>query len=143
THVDTRVTLPRLAKFTGYSPFHLQRMFKKALGISPQQYQAARRLSDFKSNLRSTAKVVDAAYDSGYSSSSRVSENATPQLGMTPASYGKNGKGAKITYAIFDSELGKVLIAETQRGICSLKFGASASELERGLSEEFSAAEIN
>src|SRR5947209_12623407 len=99
-------------------------MFKKALGITPQQYQAARRLSDFKSNLRRTAKVVDAAYGSGYSSSSRVSENATPQLGMTPASYGKNGQGATIAYAVFDSELGKVLIAQTGRGICSLKFGS-------------------
>lgn len=141
-HLDTRVTLPQLARFAGYSPFHLQRMFKKTLGISPQQYQAARRVSDFKSNLRSAAKVVDAAYDSGYSSSSRVAESATPQMGMTPASYGKDGEGAKITYAVIETELGKVLIATTERGICSLRFGTSAAELKRELHEEFSAAEI-
>jgi AraC family transcriptional regulator of adaptative response/methylated-DNA-[protein]-cysteine methyltransferase len=135
------VTLSQLAKHTGYSSFHLQRMFKKALGISPQQYQASRRVSAFKTNLRK-AKVIDAAYDSGYSSSSRVSENATPQLGMTPASYGKNGAGAEIKYAIFDSELGKVLLAQTSRGICSLKFGESIADLERGLRHEFSAAVI-
>src|SRR3954469_18769725 len=46
SHLDSRVTLSRLAKHTGYSPFHLQRMFKKTLGISPQQYQAQRRLSN-------------------------------------------------------------------------------------------------
>jgi len=137
------VTLPQLAKHLGYSPFHLQRAFKKPLGVTPQQSTAARRVGSFRSNLRSTAKVVDAAYDTGSSSSSRVSESATPLLGMTPASYGKNGKGAKIAYAIFDSELGKVLVAATERGVCSLKFGASASALERGLREEFPAADLH
>jgi AraC family transcriptional regulator, regulatory protein of adaptative response / methylated-DNA-[protein]-cysteine methyltransferase len=141
-NLDSRVTLPRLAKHVGYSPFHLQRIFKKGLGITPQQYQASRRLASFKSDLRKSAKVVDAAYRSGYSSSSRVSENATPQLGMTPASYGKKGKGARIAFTVFDSELGKVLIAETSRGLCCVKIGSSSAELERELREEFSAAEI-
>src|SRR3954462_3418789 len=80
-NLDTRITLAQLAKRIGYSPFYLQRMFKKTLGITPQQYQASRRLSNFKTNLRGSSKVVDAAYGAGYSSSSRVSENATPQLG--------------------------------------------------------------
>src|SRR3954469_16563517 len=143
SHLDTRVTLPQLAKHLGYSPFHLQRVFKSTLGVSPQQYQAARRVLSFRANLKNSTKVVDAAYDAGYSSSSRVSESATPLLGMTPASYGKNGKGAQITYAIFDSELGKVLVAVTQKGVCSLRFGASAAELDRTIREEFSAAEIH
>lgn len=141
-NLDNRTTLAQLAKHLGYSPFYLQRMFKKTLGITPQQYQASRRLSSFKSNLRNSTKVIDAAYDSGYSSSSRVAENATPQLGMTPASYGKKGKGATIAYTIFESELGKVLIAETARGLCGVKLGSSSAGLERDLREEFSAAEI-
>ena len=99
SNLDSRVTLSMLAKRLGYSPFYLQRMFKKALGVTPQQYQASQRVANFKSNLRSSTRVVDAAYDSGYSSSSRVSENATPHLGMTPASYGKKGRGAKIAFS--------------------------------------------
>lgn len=141
-NLESRVTLARLAKRLGYSPFHLQRIFKKTMGVTPQQYQASRRVASFKSNLRRSPKVVDAAYDSGYSSSSRVSENATPQLGMTPASYGKKGRGAKIAFSIFNSEIGKILIAETTRGLCSVKLGNSAAELERELREEFNAADI-
>ncbi|HEX7939011.1 MAG TPA: Ada metal-binding domain-containing protein, partial [Gemmatimonadaceae bacterium] len=38
THMDTPVTLATLARETGMSPFHLQRSFKKALGVSPRQY---------------------------------------------------------------------------------------------------------
>ena len=141
-HLDSRVTLSQLAKHTGYSAFHLQRMFKKTLGISPQQYQAQRRLATLKSGLRANGKVIDAAYDAGYSSSSRLYEKGTSQMGMTPASYGKNGAGAKIVYTIFDSDLGKVLVAKTERGICSLRFASSAAELERELRAEFRAAEI-
>ncbi len=141
-HLDSRVTLSQLAKYTGYSPFHLQRLFKKTLGISPQQYQAQRRLANLKSGLRRNGKVTDAAYDAGYSSSSRLYEKGTSQIGMTPASYGKNGAGAQIAYTIFDCELGKVLVAKTEQGICSLRFASSAAELERELRAEFSAAEI-
>src|SRR3954471_7107854 len=63
SHLDSRVTLSQLAKHTGYSPFHLQRMFKKTLGISPQQYQSQRRLATLKSGLRTNGKVIDAAYN--------------------------------------------------------------------------------
>ena len=143
SHLDSRVTLSQLAKHTGYSPFHLQRMFKKTLGISPQQYHAQRRLSNLKSGLRTNGKVIDAAYDAGYSSSSRLYEKGTSQIGMTPASYGKNGAGAQIAYTIFDSDLGKVLVAKTERGICSLRFASSAAELEKELRAEFSAADIS
>lgn len=142
SHLDARVTLPQLSKHLGYSPFYLQRLFKKTLGITPQQYQSTRRVADLRSGLRGTTTVADAAYGAGYSSSSRLYENAAPRLGMTPASYGKKGRGASITYSIFDSRLGKMLIAATQHGVCSLKFGDSAAELRNGLRQEFAAAQI-
>ena len=40
------ITLEELSRVSGYSAFHLQRMFKKALGISPRQYAAGHRLQD-------------------------------------------------------------------------------------------------
>jgi AraC family transcriptional regulator of adaptative response/methylated-DNA-[protein]-cysteine methyltransferase len=61
---------------------------------------------------------------------------------MTPASYGKKGKGAHIAFSIFASGLGKVLIAQTPRGLCSVKLGSSSAQLERELREEFSAATV-
>ena len=43
-HRGERVTLEELANAVGSSPFHLQRRFKEAFGISPRDYQAAHRV---------------------------------------------------------------------------------------------------
>ena len=39
-----RTTLEELGRAVGASPFHLQRAFKRALGLSPRDYQQAMRL---------------------------------------------------------------------------------------------------
>jgi AraC family transcriptional regulator of adaptative response/methylated-DNA-[protein]-cysteine methyltransferase len=142
THLDERVTLAAMSKHLGFSPFYLQRLFKKMLGITPQHYQSTQRLANFKSNLKKSGNVTDAIYQAGYGSSSRLYENATEKLGMTPCSYLNHGKGAKISYTIFDTPLGKLLLAATEKGVCSIQFGSNTSSLEMGLRDEFSAAEI-
>src|SRR5664279_203753 len=38
------MTLAGLSKHVGLSPFHLQRLFKRATGLSPREYQSARRM---------------------------------------------------------------------------------------------------
>ena len=47
------------------------------------------------------------------------------------------------TYAIAPSPLGRILVAATERGLCSVRIGESAGELERGLREEFFAADVH
>ena len=47
-----------------------------------------------------------------------------------------------IRYTIVDSALGRLLVAATARGICSVAMAASDAELERNLSREFPAATI-
>jgi AraC family transcriptional regulator of adaptative response/methylated-DNA-[protein]-cysteine methyltransferase len=39
-HVDEALPLSRLATEANVSPYHLQRSFKAALGVSPKVYQA-------------------------------------------------------------------------------------------------------
>src|SRR6266571_5075893 len=64
------------------------------------------------------------------------------RLGMTPATYGRGGRGARIAYATVPCPLGWMLVASTERGICRVAFGGDARELERALHAEFPAAEI-
>ncbi len=52
TSEDGRASLSRLAATAGLSETHLQRTFRKALGISPRQYADAIRAARLKSNLR-------------------------------------------------------------------------------------------
>ncbi len=78
----------------------------------------------------------------GSASPSRLYEKAGQQLGMTPGAYRRGGAGMTIQYAIVPSPLGRLLVAATARGLCAVRFGESAGELERELRSEFSAAEI-
>jgi AraC family transcriptional regulator of adaptative response/methylated-DNA-[protein]-cysteine methyltransferase len=142
-HAENTLTLGQIAAHAGVSPFHFQRLFKRALGISPRQYQQAQRAAKFKQALQKEARITDAIYEAGYSSSSRAYENGSEQLGMTPTAFRRHGEGVKIQYTILRSQLGKLLIAATPRGICSVRFGETDRMLEEELRQEFSAAQIS
>ena len=77
------VTLAELGRHCGMSPWHLQRLFKRVVGVSPRQYADARRLKRFKAGLQQGDGVAAATYDAGYGSSSRVYERAAASLGMS------------------------------------------------------------
>ena len=126
----------------GVSPHYLQRTFKRLTGITPRQYAAAHRLKLFKSKVKEGEDIAAAMYDAGYGSSSRLYEKASEQLGMTPATYKRKGEGMNIDYAIADSHLGRLLVAATERGVCSVQFGDGDEELEAALAAEYPAAAI-
>jgi len=136
------MTLAALSKRVGLSPFHLQRLFKRATGLSPREYQSARRMQHVKTELRKGGDVTTALYDAGFSSPSRLYEKSDQQLGMTPGAYRRGGAGATIMFAIAPTPLGRMLVAATERGLCAVRFGESATELERGLHNEFHAATV-
>lgn len=136
-----RRTLADLAVEVGMSPWHLQRVFKRATGVSPREYADARRAERFRSELKQGASVAEATYGAGYGSSSRVYENSDRNLGMTPASYAKGGKGARIVYSLADSPLGRLLVAATDKGLCFLCLGESDAPLIAALRREYPAAQ--
>jgi AraC family transcriptional regulator of adaptative response/methylated-DNA-[protein]-cysteine methyltransferase len=136
------LTLAKLSEQVGVSSFHLQRTFKGVMGISPSQYAEECRIHRFRKNVRNGGAITDALYDAGYGSSSRLYEGAASQLGMTPATYGKGGRGAVINYAIVECRLGQLLVAATSKGVCSVKLGDTHAQLESDLADEFPAAEV-
>jgi AraC family transcriptional regulator of adaptative response/methylated-DNA-[protein]-cysteine methyltransferase len=134
--------LPELASQAGVSPFHLQRTFKKVMGISPRQYLAARKIDNFKTLVRKGESVTSSLYESGFNSSSRLYEHAAEELGMTPATYSRGGRGVNISYTIAASPLGQLLVAVTDRGVCAVRMADSDAELEKDLREEFPNAQL-
>ncbi len=139
---DRQVRLAELGKLAGISPFTAQRVFKQAMGVSPAQYQRAMRAHAFRDQLRSTETTVTTAiYEAGYGSSSRAYEPSP--LGMTPGRFVAGGRGETIGFAIAASaNLGSILVAATERGVCWVSLGDSDMELESGLRAEFPAATI-
>lgn len=136
------VTLAELSRKVGVSPFYLQRLFRRATGLSPREYQSARRMQRMKHGLRQGDDVTTALYDAGFGSPSRLYEQTAPQLGMTPGTYRRGGQGVMITYAVVPSALGRILVAATTRGVCAVRFGDSATRLEQELRSEFHAATL-
>ena len=136
-HLDEPVTLSRLGAEFRQSPFHLQRSFKAVLGISPRAYADSCRMNQLKRNLQAGHSVTRAMYNAGYSSSSRLYERTASQLGMTPDKYRRGAIAAPIRYTCTDSPLGRMLIAATEKGICTIQFADSDDELEHGLGTNF------
>src|SRR5882724_5423341 len=136
-HLDEPVSLRTLGDVFGMSPFHLQRTFKAALGITPKEYGDSCRMNQLKQNLQSGKNVTHAMYDDGFSSSSRLYEKASQHLGMTPDKYRRGAIGVAIRYTTSASPVGRILIAATDKGICAIRFGESDSDLELGLRREY------
>ncbi|HEV2541114.1 MAG TPA: methylated-DNA--[protein]-cysteine S-methyltransferase [Frateuria sp.] len=134
---ETAPSLDALANAVALSPSHLQRAFRRRFGVSPAEYHRARRFGQFKAALREGAAVTDAVYEAGFGSGSRVYEHSNRLLGMTPASYRAGGAGASIRYTTTATPLGRLLVATTTRGICSVTLGEDDGSLEQRLAEEF------
>lgn len=137
---DRIPTLAELGAQVEMSPSHLQRVFKQIVGITPFEYGTARRTQRLKQHLHQDEEISHALYEVGYGSSSRLYE--TPQLGMTPATYKRHGRGKKIHYTTVNSPLGYLIIAATARGLCSVRLGETVAELEDELLQEFRYASL-
>ena len=139
-NVDRRVRLEQLGRIAGLSPFTVQRLFKKEMGVSPLQYQRALRAGSLRSSLRQGSRVTDAIYEAGFGSPSRAYEGA--QLGMTPARFAQGGKGEKIGWCSARTPFGWMIVGSTERGLCWLSLASTRDEAEASLRAEFPAAEL-
>ena len=138
---DRPVKLSELARIAGLSPFTVQRLFQRVLGVSPSQYLSQKRAVAFRHSLaKPDSRITDAIYEAGYSSPSRAYSGK--QLGMKPQDYRNRGRGQSIGYAIGASPLGQILIAATAKGLCSVIPGATANEALTRLRQQFPAAKL-
>jgi AraC family transcriptional regulator of adaptative response/methylated-DNA-[protein]-cysteine methyltransferase len=139
-NLDRLVPLAELGRLVRLSPFTVQRLFKKAIGVSPLQYQRALRAASLRHALKQGESVTDAIYTAGFSSSSRGYEGA--QLGMTPARFAAGGCGEQIGWSSAHTPFGWMIVGATARGLCWLSLTGSETEAEASLCAEFPAATL-
>ena len=140
---DRPPTLAAMAKRAGFSPYHFHRLFKAALGLTPKACADAARSRRMRAVLAQGASVTEAIHGAGYSSASRFYESATARLGMKPSVRRQGGQGEVIRYAIANCSLGKVLVAATGKGVCSIAFDDSDMVLRERLLETFPNASLS
>ncbi len=137
-------TLEELAQHARLSRFHLHRLFKAGTGITPKDYIAALRARRAERGLGSAQSVTDAYYTAGFGSSGRFYAQAGERLGMTPSQFRAGARGLPIRFAFGESSLGKVLVAETARGVCAIFLGEDHDTLIEELKCRFgNAAELS
>jgi len=141
-NLDERLTLEELSVQFKVSPGHLQRTFKKTMGISPRQYTESKRLERFKDGLRNGQKVDAAMSSSGFASRSRLYEKTPAKIGMTPTQYRNGGSNVLISYSVAETPFSKLLVATTERGVCAVHLGDSEPRLVEMLQDEYPAARV-
>lgn len=140
-HADERARLEDLARESGVSRLALLRGFKRVLGVSPGEFKKQQRLGQFREQVRE-GRVTDAIYGAGFGSSSRLYENSGEVLGMRPKTMRAGGAGVTIRYATAVSPLGRMLVAATDVGVCSIAFASKDAELLEELRARYPKAEL-
>ncbi len=135
-------SLETLARRAGMSPFYFHRVFKRITGLTPKVYAAAHRGGRMRKELGSSESVTNAIFDAGYQSSSRFYEKAGEILGMKPTDYRAGGRNVEIRFAIGESSLGSILVAQSERGICAITLGDDPDSLIRDLQDRFPKAQL-
>lgn len=135
-------SLTNLARRAGLSPHHFHRVFKAITGLTPKDYAAAHRGNKVRAELRKSASVTEAIYDAGYNSGSRFYEKSKSLLGMTPTRYRAGGADEEIRFAIAETSLGALLVAASEKGVCSILMGDNPEKLLQDLQDRFTRARL-
>ncbi len=139
-NLDRPVPLKELGRAAGLSPFTVQRLFKREMGVSPLGYQRALRAGSLRNALKKGETVTNAIYKAGFGSASRAYEGV--QLGMTPRRFALGGKGERIGWCAAPSKFGWIIVGGTERGLCWLSLASTKAEAAASLREEFPLADL-
>lgn len=122
-HFKEQPTLESLAQVVHLSPFHFQRLFTQWAGVSPKKFIQFLSLNYAKGLLKDKDQsLMDTAYDTGLSGSSRLHDLFVTLEGMTPGEYKQGGKGLTLNYGFYPTPFGLVIAASTSKGLCHLAF---------------------
>lgn len=143
-HFKTQPSLQDVAKNVHLSPFHFQRIFSEWAGISPKKFLQYITLQNLKKEIQHTDSLSHLAEKVGLSVPSRVYDLFVNIEAVTPQTYQSKGKGLIIQYGFHPTPFGKCLIANTERGVCTLQFvaGENESKMLDDLRQEWAHATI-
>jgi AraC family transcriptional regulator, regulatory protein of adaptative response / methylated-DNA-[protein]-cysteine methyltransferase len=140
---DKTPKLDDLARRIGLSPFYFHRQFKAITGLTPKQWASAHQASKIRTGLADqTESVTGVIYSAGFNTNSRFYERSDEVLGMTPTAYRNGGADTDIRFAMAQSSLGAILVAQSLRGICAISLGDDPEQLLRDLQDRFPKANL-
>ena len=139
---EETLSLEKLAAHAGMSLYHFHRIFKSLTGLTPNEYATAHRSNRVRASLERSGTVTDAIYAAGFNSSGRFYEKSNQVLGMTPSTFRAGGANTDIFFAIGECSLGSILVAQSEKGVCSILIGDDPAPLVRELQNRFPKANL-
>jgi AraC family transcriptional regulator of adaptative response/methylated-DNA-[protein]-cysteine methyltransferase len=121
-HRQEQPNLDQLAEYVGLSPYHFQRLFVRWAGVSPKRFLSFLTIEHAKSLLRSGESILETSLAVGLSSASRLHDQFIALEGMSPGEYKQSGADLTIHYGFHSSQFGPLLVMQTRRGICGMRF---------------------
>lgn len=131
-------SLEEVASHIHLSPFHFQRMFKEWAGVTPKQFLQYISIEHAKQLLRkSGTSLLNAAYDTGLSGTSRLHDLFIKIEGMTPGEFKNGGEALSINYSFAETPFGNMIVASTSKGICYMAFAENETAAYTILKQHF------
>jgi AraC family transcriptional regulator of adaptative response/methylated-DNA-[protein]-cysteine methyltransferase len=109
-----------VAEAAGVTPTELHHLFRRWCGLTPKAFLQALTLNHARELLRSSASVLDTAYEVGLSGPGRLHDLFVTHEAMSPGEWKAGGEGLTLTYGFHPSPFGTALVMTTVRGLAGL-----------------------
>ena len=140
---EESLRIDALASTLGVSRYHLQKLFKVHVGVSPKTYAQAIRINKVRQSLGSDVTITQALLDAGYESQSSFYSDVHKRLGMKATTLRQGSKNVDIRYGFAQTPFGLIVVAETDKGICCVLFGDTRKGLTEELKTRFPKAKLH
>jgi AraC family transcriptional regulator of adaptative response/methylated-DNA-[protein]-cysteine methyltransferase len=117
-----------IAAAAGVSTTDLHHLFRRWCGLTPKAFLQAITLSYARDLLRSSASVLDTAYEVGLSGPGRLHDLFVTHEAMSPGEWKAGGEGLSITYGFHPCPFGIALVMTTPRGLAGLALADPGKE---------------
>src|ERR1041385_7460493 len=117
-----------IANAAGVSATDLHHLFRRWCGLTPKAFLQALTLNSARELLRSSASILDTAYEVGLSGPGRLHDLFVTHEAMSPGEWKSGGEGLTISYGFHPSPFGIALVMATPRGLAGLAFGDPGEE---------------
>jgi len=127
-HWRAQPEIDAIAEAAGVTPTELHHLFRRWAGLTPKAFLQAITLDAARTVLRTSASVLDAAYEVGLSGPGRLHDLFVTHEAMSPGEWKTGGQGLTIRYGFHPSPFGTALVMASERGLAGLAFADAGEE---------------
>jgi AraC family transcriptional regulator of adaptative response/methylated-DNA-[protein]-cysteine methyltransferase len=127
-HWRAQPEIAEIAGAAGVTPTELHHLFRRWAGLTPKDFLGALTIDHARALLRSSASVLDAAYEVGLSGPGRLHDLFVTHEAMSPGEWKSGGADLTVRYGLHPSPFGTALVMATARGLAGLAFADPGEE---------------